>query len=54
MEDFVRGAVDDSNEDFSPLAVRAKAAALYDRAIYVSSQYRAGACCLVSLGPVSD
>ncbi|KAI1798255.1 hypothetical protein LXA43DRAFT_19782 [Ganoderma leucocontextum] len=40
MEDFVRGAVEDSNEDFSPLALRAKAAALYDRAIYVSSQYR--------------
>ncbi|PIL27471.1 transcription factor [Ganoderma sinense ZZ0214-1] len=40
MEDYVRGAVDDSNEDFSPLAIRAKAAALYDRAIYVSSQYR--------------
>ena len=45
MEDYVRGAVDDSNEDFSALAIRAKAAALYDRAIYVSSQYRVGASC---------
>ncbi|TBU42090.1 hypothetical protein BD309DRAFT_867035 [Dichomitus squalens] len=40
MEDFLRGAVDDSSEDFSSLALRAKAGALYDRAIYVSSQYR--------------
>ncbi|KAI0696778.1 hypothetical protein C8T65DRAFT_743467 [Cerioporus squamosus] len=39
-EDFLRGAVDDSNEAFSPLAIRAKACALQDRAIYVSSQYR--------------
>ena len=42
-EDFLRGAVDDSTEDFSPLAIRTKAGALYDRAIYVASQYRAGA-----------
>ncbi len=41
-EDFLRGAVDDSNEAFSPLAMRAKACSLQDRAIYVSSQYRAG------------
>ncbi|KAI0746719.1 hypothetical protein C8Q80DRAFT_1105387 [Daedaleopsis nitida] len=41
MEDFLRGAVNDSNEDFSPLAIRCKAGALYDRAIYVASQYRA-------------
>ncbi|RDX54452.1 hypothetical protein OH76DRAFT_1340989 [Lentinus brumalis] len=40
-EDFLRGAVDDSNEAFSPLAMRAKACSLQDRAIYVSSQYRA-------------
>lgn len=49
MEDFVRGTVDDSNEEFSPLAIRAKAAALYDRAIYVSSQYRVGRWPLLSL-----
>lgn len=43
LVDYLGGAVDDSNEDFSPLAIRTKAGALYDRAIYVASQYRAGA-----------
>lgn len=42
MDDYLRGTVDDSNEDFSPLAIRSKAGALYDRAIYIASQYRAG------------
>lgn len=49
-EDFLRGAVDDSTEDFSPLAIRAKACALHDRAIYVSSQYRVG----MSIFPLPD
>ncbi|KAI0826659.1 hypothetical protein BC628DRAFT_1410246 [Trametes gibbosa] len=40
LYDFARGPVDESGEDFSRLALRAKAAVLYDGALYVSSQYR--------------
>ncbi|RPD65437.1 hypothetical protein L226DRAFT_567324 [Lentinus tigrinus ALCF2SS1-7] len=40
VEDFLRGAVDDSNEDFSPLAIRVKSCGLHDRAIYIAQQYR--------------
>ncbi|KAH9849402.1 hypothetical protein C2E23DRAFT_737549 [Lenzites betulinus] len=40
LYDYSRGPVDESGEDFSRLALRAKAAVLYDGALYVSSQYR--------------
>ncbi|OJT07742.1 hypothetical protein TRAPUB_1334 [Trametes pubescens] len=41
IHDFVRGApIDESADDFSRLAIHAKAAALYESALYVSSQYR--------------
>ena len=43
VSDYIRGGVDDSGEEFSALAVHAKAAALYDRAVYIGSQYRADA-----------
>lgn len=42
LEDFLRGTIDDSNEDFSRLAIRTKACALYEQAIYVASQFRPG------------
>lgn len=41
IADYVHGVVDDSGEEFSALAVRVKAAALYDHAQYVGSQFRA-------------
>ena len=41
IADYVHGVVDDSGEEFSALAVRVKAAALYDHAQYVGLQFRA-------------
>ncbi|KAH9919498.1 uncharacterized protein BXZ73DRAFT_92090 [Epithele typhae] len=38
--DYVRGHVDDSGEAFSPHATRIKACAIYDHAVYVTSQFR--------------
>ncbi|KAI0646271.1 hypothetical protein C8Q79DRAFT_1000650 [Trametes meyenii] len=40
VHDFCRGSVNDSGEEFSRPALRVKAAALYDSALYVSSTYR--------------
>ncbi|KAI0360718.1 hypothetical protein OH77DRAFT_1557092 [Trametes cingulata] len=38
--DFLQGRADESGEEFSRLALRVKAAALFSGAVYISSQYR--------------
>ncbi|KAI0635147.1 hypothetical protein C8Q77DRAFT_1156484 [Trametes polyzona] len=40
VHEFALGGVDESGEDFSRLALRVKAAALYESALYVISQYQ--------------
>ncbi|KAH9896834.1 hypothetical protein C8Q73DRAFT_744734 [Cubamyces lactineus] len=40
IDDYMRGLIDDSGDEFSRLAIRAKATALCDSALYLSSMYR--------------
>ena len=42
IDDYMRGLIDDSGDEFSRLAIRAKATALCDSSLYLSSMYRNG------------
>ena len=42
IDDYMRGLIDDSGDEFSRLAIRAKATALCDSALYLSSMYSNG------------